>query len=228
MAHILDSFETALEELRKSVLTMGSMAQRNLEIAVRGCVERKTDLCNSAIAEEDEVNDLEMSIDQQGMEIMLRYQPVAIDLRKVLTAMKIAGNLERISDEAESIARRGRKMNKHNELDDLHLIEPIYDQARLQLADALRAYTEGDIELAVSIGKRDDELDAAHRKLVKHMTAAMAGDSEAVKDYLHAIFIIRCLERVGDHAVNIGEEAVFMESSHDIRHGNVGKLDEAD
>ena len=205
---------------------MGSMAQRNLEIAVKGCVDRDTDLCNSAIAEDDEVNDLEMSIDQQGMEIMLRYQPVATDLRKVLAAMKIAGNLERISDEAEGIARRGRKMNKHGELADLRLIEPIYDQAHIQLSDALRAYTDGDIQLAVEVGKKDDELDKAHRRLVKHMTSAMADDSEAVKDYLHVIFIIRALERVGDHAVNIGEEAVFMESSHDIRHGNVDKLDE--
>ena len=226
MAHILDSFENALNELRRSVLTMGSMSLRNLEIAIKGCVDRDTDLCNSAIAEDDEVNELEMSIDQQGMEIMLRYQPVATDLRKVLAAMKIAGNLERISDEAESIARRGRKMNKHHELADLHLIEPLYEQARFQLEDALRAYTNGDIDLAVSVGEKDDKLDRAHRKLVKYMTSAMAEDSEAVKDYLHVIFIIRCLERVGDHSVNIGEEAVFMESSHDIRHGNVDKLEE--
>jgi len=225
MAHILDSFESALQELRQSVLKMGSMAQRNLESAIKGCMDRNSDLCNEAIAEDDEVNDLEMSIDQQGMEIMLRFQPVAADLRRVLTAMKISGNLERISDEAESIARRGRKLNKHTELRDLRLIEPIFEKARKQLDDALQSYAQKDIELGVSIGKADGSLDKAHRKLIKYLTTGMGEDPNALKNYLHLIFIVRCLERVGDHAVNIGEEAVFMESARDIRHGNWGILD---
>ena len=225
MTHILDNFENALKELYESVLTMGSMAQRNLEAAVNGFIKRDSGLCNQAIGDDDEVNQLEMDIDRLGMEIMLRYQPVASDLRKVLAAIKISGNLERISDEAESIARRGKKMNKHPELRAAQMLEPIYEQAMSQLDKAMPSYAEVDIQVGIEVGKEDELLDRNHRKLIKDMTAAMVENTDAIKDYLHLIFIARCLERVGDHAVNIGEEAVFIGSAQDIRHGNVDLLD---
>ena len=217
--HILGTFEHSLQELKENVLTMASVAQRNLENAVKGLIERNIELCNEAIAEDDEVNRLEMATDQLGMEIMMRFQPVAQDLREVVSAMKMANNLERISDQAESIARRARKTMKGPEIEETKLVEPIYTMASAILRDSIQSYSQSDVELAFSLGKRDDELDKAHRQLIKQLTRTMEAGTEHVKTILHLIFIIRCLERVGDHAVNISEDTVFIESATDIRHG---------
>ena len=115
--HTFGNFSTALREARNSVLRMASIAEQNLENAVRGLLTRNSELCNEAIVEDDEVNNLERRIDADSFEILMRYNPVASDLREVIAGMKVANNLERVSDEAQNIARRARKILKHPELD---------------------------------------------------------------------------------------------------------------
>ncbi|MEM1444118.1 MAG: PhoU domain-containing protein, partial [Verrucomicrobiota bacterium] len=127
--HRLGNFETALREARESVFRMASIAEQNLESAVRGLLSRNAELCNAAIVEDDEVNTLEKKIDADSFEILMRYNPVASDLREVIAGMRVANNLERVSDEAQSIARRARKILKHPEIKEVALIEPLYDRA---------------------------------------------------------------------------------------------------
>ncbi len=224
--HILGTFERALQELKEGVLTMASVAQRNLENAVKGLLDRNIELCNEAIAEDDEVNRIEKDIDQLGLEVMMRFQPVAHDLREVISAMKMANNLERISDQAESIARRARKIMRGPEIEETKLVEPIYTLAATILRDSIRAYSQADVELALSLAERDRELDKAHRHIIKQLTRTIEAGTENVKSILQLIFIIRSLERVGDHAVNISEDTVFIESATDIRHGGRKSLTE--
>ncbi len=216
--HILGSFEQALRDSKNAVLTMASVAQRNLEHAVRGTLERNVELCNEAIADDDEVNNFERLIDKEGIEILLRFNPVASDLRQVLATMKIANNLERISDQAENIARRGKKIIKQSEVAETRVIEPLYDAASSLLEDSIRSFSEGDMALGLTLHGRDQDLDKAHSRQIKELTKAIERDQENLKVYLNLIFIGRCLERVGDHAVNIAEDAVFVESATDIRH----------
>lgn len=225
MKHILGSFEQALHELKESVLTMASIAQRNLQDAIKGLLERNVELCNEAIADDDDVNRLEMKIDQRGMEIMTRFQPVAHDLRKVVSAMKMANNLERISDQAESIARRARKVMKNPEIEEIKLVEPIYNMASALVRDSIEAYSQANVELALSLAEKDRALDKAHKQLIKQFTRTMEAGTDSVKTILHLIFIVRCLERIGDHAVNISEDTVFIESATDIRHGGRSDLE---
>jgi len=216
--HILGDYETALKQAKKSVLTMASIASENLSNSVRGLLDRNEDLCNDAIAEDEEVNAFERSIDKEGMEILMRYNPVATDLRSVIASMKISTNLERIADQAENIARRARKIIKKGELAEVNLIEPVYALASELLSDAVRSFSESDVELALGLHDRDLELDKLHKKTLKMLTKAMESDVQNLRTYLHLIFIVRCLERVGDHAVNIGEDAIYMASASDIRH----------
>jgi len=218
LKHTLGNFEESLRNIRKSVLTMASITQKNLGNAITGLLERKEDFCNEAIADDDEVNLLEKSIDQGGMEILMRFNPVATDLRMVLAAMKISTNLERISDQAENIARRARKILKKPAVSDVNLIGPIYEAACGLLQDSIKAFAEDDPKLAIGLFDRDRELDKLHRKAVKRLTQAMEEDSTSIRTNLHLIFIVRCLERVGDHAVNIGEEAIYIHHGTDIRH----------
>jgi len=205
---------------------MASAASQNLSQAIHGVLERDEAACNDAIAEDEEVNQLEMAIDAAGMEIMMRYQPVAQDLRQVLASMKVANNLERVSDEAKAIAARGRKLLKFQEIETVRYIEPLYHEAAEMLQDSIKAFSESNEELALDIGARDKSLDKGHRKLIKRLTKGMEANPEILKPSLHMIFIVRSLERCGDHAVNMAEDAFFVESARDIRHG--GWRDEID
>lgn len=216
--HILGSFGNALREARNTVLRMASIAEQNLEYAVRGLLTRNTDLCNEAIAEEDEVNQLERRIDADSFEILMRFNPVAGDLREIIAGMKVANNIERISDEAQSIARRARKILKHAEIPEVVLIEPVYEKAVSLFRDAMKAYAEGNTELAMSLYDRDRVLDDTHSDVIRELSKCMDRESGRVKQMLHLIFMVRSLERVGDHAVNIGEDAVFLANAEDIRH----------
>lgn len=227
--HMLANFENALKEARESVLRMASIAEQNLECAVRGLLTRNSELCNEAIVEDDEVNNLERKIDADSFEILMRYNPVASDLREVIAGMKVANNLERISDEAQSIGRRARKIIKHPEISEAALIEPLYEKALSLFRDAMKAYAEGDNDLALSLYDRDRELDAAHNKVIRDLTKSIDNQEVRVKSFLHLIFIVRSLERVGDHAVNIAEDGIFLESATDVRHlGPIKAAEEID
>lgn len=199
-------------------MRMASIAEDNLENAIRGLLSRDADLCNEAIAEEEEVNQLERRIDAESFEILMRFNPVAGDLREIIAGMKIANNLERVSDEAQNIARRARKLLKHPEIPEVFLLEPVYEKAASLFRDAVKAYAERDADLAMTLYARDIELDDAHRNVIRELTKLMDRGSAQIKQILHLIFIVRSLERAGDYAVNIGEDAVFLTSAEDIRH----------
>jgi phosphate transport system protein len=219
-SHSLAFFDTALRELRNSLLTMSSIAQRNLESAGRGLLDRNSTLCSLVIGDDDEVDDLERLIDREAMEILLRFSPVAQDLRVVLASMRIASNLERVSDQAVTIARRARKMNKQPEAALCKTIEPVLQMSKELIRDSMKAFAEGNVPLALSVISRDRELDRRHRALTKEFTRAMEVDPGNIRTHLHLTFIVRAFERVGDHAVNIAEDVVFIEQGEDIRHAH--------
>src|SRR5438045_9229863 len=114
--HILGTFDEALTSLRNNVLMMSSLTERSLERAVKGLLQRDDNLCVTAIADDEEIDQLEKQIDKDGVDVLLRFQPVASDLRRVVAAMKLSPNVERIADQATNIARRARKLNKHASL----------------------------------------------------------------------------------------------------------------
>ncbi|MEO0445477.1 MAG: phosphate signaling complex protein PhoU [Verrucomicrobiota bacterium] len=210
--------------LGSSVLTMASIAQRNLETIYRGLMERDSELCRTVIGEDDEVDELEMRVDQEGMEVIMRFAPVAQDLRRTLGSMRIAANLERISDQAVNIARRTRKMNKQPEVAQAKVMDPAFRLALSLVEDSIRAYSEGDVSLAREVIKRDAELDDVHDKLIKEFTTAMEVDRDNLRTYLHLLFVVRFLERVGDHAENISEDVIFIELGTDVRHKSLDSL----
>lgn len=215
--HILTSFDQNLRSLRDQVLIMASIARKNLAGAMRGLMERDTDLCNAAIAADQDVNDLEKSIDRLGMQILLKFQPTAQDLRQVMGTIRIANNLERISDQAGSIAKRARAINLLPEMPETSLIQPVYHLCARNLEAAIQAFSDGDAEAAAEIRQRDKELDAAEKHLDQSLLQVMEARNAPLEGYLHLIFIARFLERVGDHCKNICEDTVFIEKAEDIR-----------
>jgi phosphate transport system protein len=216
--HILRTFDEALHSLRDSVLTMATLTERSINNAADGLFQRDDDLCAVAIADDAEINELEKQIDKDGIELLLRFHPVASDLRRVVSAIKVNSNLERIADQAVSIARRARKLNAHPPLRELDLIGPMREHARAMLRDSVNAYMNEDAELAREIKPRDKALDDMNAQAGRTLTERMAEDPEQLRGYLNVMFIARCLERVGDHATNIAEDAVYAVAAEDIRH----------
>ena len=197
---------------------MSSLTQSNLKSSIKGLLERDDDWCNNSIADDEEIDMLEMQIDREGIEVMSRYQPVASDLREVISSIKIGANIERIADQAVNIARRARKLNEHPQLPEVYLLEGLIDYSMAIFDDAVRAFAERNAELAKGIKARDKELDQLNRELTDTLINRMQDDSVNLTDYLNLIFISRCMERVGDLSANIAEDVVFAVQAEDIRH----------
>ena len=215
--HILSTYNAAMDRLRQDVLAMASMARKNLACALRGLLERDTDLCNSAIAADQDVNELEKSVDKLGMQVLVKFQPTAHDLRAVMGTIRVAKNLERIADQASSIAKRARIINGLPEIPEVKLIQPVYDLCARNLEASIQAFIDADPEAAAEARKLDKQLDAAEKELDRELISVMESRQTALEGYIHLIFIARFLERVGDHAKNICEDTVFIERAEDIR-----------
>ncbi len=216
--HILGTFDEALAALRSNVLMMAGLTERSLERAMKGLFDRDDNICAHAIADDEEIDHLEKQIDKDGVDILLRFQPVASDLRRVVAAMKLSSNLERMADQATTIARRARKLNQHPPLPEVELMKPMYEHAMSMFKDSVDAFVREDVELGRAIVPRDDKLDELNRTASHNLVERMAKDPDQLRGYLNLIFVGRCLERVGDHATNIAEDAVYAAAAEDIRH----------
>jgi phosphate transport system protein len=222
--HILGTFDEALSSLRNNLLMMAGLAERCLDRSIRGLLQRDDNLRVTVIADDEEIDQLEKQIDKDGVDILLRYQPVASDLRRVVSAMKLSPNIERVADQATNIARRARKLNKHPPLPEIELIRPIQAHAISMFKNAVDAFAREDADLARDVIPRDKELDEMNRQANRRLIERMAQDPDQLRGYLNLIFVSRCLERVGDHATNIAEDTVYAVAAEDIRHQSVAAV----
>jgi phosphate transport system protein len=216
--HTLGEFEGALLSLRDSVLMMASLTERLLASAGEALFGRSYEACERVIADDSEIDALEKTVDEESVAVLIRYQPLANDLREVVAAMKVGSNLERVADQAVSIARRARRLNESGALAETAALRPIFDLATGIFRDSVRSFADRNEELARGLKERDRELDARQNREIENLTARMAADTSRIKDYLDLVLIARNIERIGDHATNIAEDAVFAASAEDIRH----------
>jgi phosphate transport system protein len=216
--HILGTFDEALATLRNNVLTMASLTTRSLDNALNGLQRRDDDLCATVIADDEEIDQLEKQVDKDGIELLLRFQPVASDLRRVVSAMKLCSNLERMGDQAMSIARKARKLNQHTALAEVEFVAPMREHSMQMFKDSVDAYVREDVELGRGLKARDKALDEMNAIASRRLIERMAQNPDQLRGYLNLMFIARHLERVGDHATNIAEDAVFAAAAEDIRH----------
>ncbi len=224
--HILGTFDEALGSLRNNVLMMSSLTERSLDRAITGLLQRDDKLCAIAIADDEEIDQLEKQMDKDGIDLLLRFQPVASDLRRVVSAMKLSSNLERMADQGTNIARRARKLNQHPALPEVELITPMFNHAMAMFKDAIDAYVREDVQLARAVVPRDQGLDDMNSSASRRLIERMAEDPGQLRGYLNLIFISRCLERVGDHATNMAEDAVYAAAAEDIRHQHQSAVNE--
>lgn len=218
MGHILKNYDEDLSALKDSVLEMGGQALSAMEKLVNGLSTNDIDLCYDVIDDDDRIDQQEKKIDEQGMSILLRFNPVASDLRHVLSSINICRSLERIGDHSVNIAKRARTILKAGPIEEIRLIDPLFQEARKIVSQALTAYSDVDEELAMKVIEMDPNIDKLHKSVSKSLTNKISEGGQPSEPLLNVIFISRSLERIGDLAVNIAEDIVFITSAEDIRH----------
>ena len=216
--HIISSFDDALYGLKNDVLMMSSLTDRIFQTAIEGLFNRDSELCDHVVAEDEDVDILEKQVDRDGVNLLIRFHPVASDMREVISAMKVSGNLERIADHSVTIARRAKNLNTRPAVRDLPLLEPPYRLAVEIFRDSMRAYADGDCELGRTLKPKDRELDALTHDVTGKLVERATVDSELVPSYVDLVFVARALERIGDHATNIAEDSFWRDQATDIRH----------
>ncbi len=220
--HFLESFDAALRRLNGAIASMAGLVTASLDKTATGLFDREDEACNAVIAEDDDIDQFESEIDRLGIELIAQFQPVASDLRFVVTCMKLGSNLERMGDQAVAIARRARKLNQLPASSELESLRPLFTQARSLTEDALTAFTAKDVQAALTIKPRDRAIDALNKEIAEHLTRRIEQDPAFSRTGIEMIFIARYLERIGDHATNIAEDVVFELDARDIRHSGDG------
>lgn len=216
--HISSNFDRALYGLKNDVLMMSDLTGRIFQSAMEGLFTRDSELSEHVIEEDKEVDNLEKQVDQDGIDVLVRFQPVASDMRAVISAMKISTDLERIADQSVTIARGGKRLIAGIAVPEVALLERPYLLALEIFRDSIRAYADGDSGLALRLHLKAEELDALTRDLSAKFVQRATVDSELVPVYLELTFIARALARIGDHSTNIGEDSFWRDRAVDIRH----------
>jgi phosphate transport system protein len=216
--HISSSFDAALYVLKNDVLMMSSLTDRIFQTAFQALLGRDSELCDHVLAEDEEIDILEKQVDQDGVSLLVRFHPVASDMREVVSAMKVSTNLERVGDQSVTIARRAKRLNSRASVHEVALLHLPFQVATAIFRDSMRAFAEGDFKLARTLKLRDKELDTLTNKVTEKLVARAIADPELLPSCLDLIFVGRALERIGDHATNIAEDAVWRDQAEDIRH----------
>ena len=208
-----------LARIRENLLMMSSLVDRNLNLAMRSLVERNDSLTQVVESEDSQIDHLEVLIDEMVVTFISTHGPIAQDCRCVLVTSKISSNLERIADQAVSIARRARELNAEPLLKPLTDIPRMAQMAQGMMHDAMTAFIDRKPEIAPEIKQRDRQVDELNRQIARELTSYMVESPSTITRALNLMLVARSLERIADHAKNIAEEVHFLYLAQDIRHG---------
>jgi phosphate transport system protein len=211
-------FQQSLEELKEQLLVMAGLAEQSIQRAIEAYRVRDLSICNLVSISEMAINRLEREIDQAALDLLAMEQPMAIDLRFILSVIKINADLERVGDAAKSISDRVRSMEQMAHAELPVDIPRMAELAEEMVRKSLQSFIEGDAELARSILTMDDAVDTMNRAAYKALTKVMEEQSHLAPQALNALMISRALERVADHATNIAEDVIFWVQGDDVRH----------
>jgi phosphate transport system protein len=221
-------FEKYLDDLKQKLIRMAALAETMIDNTITELVQRDESFASKVPEYEDEINRLQIEIDEYAVNIIATQQPVAKDLRFILTATKINSELERIGDLAINITENVHIITSHPPLKPLIDIPRMADLVRKMVRNCLDALVREDVLLAQSVIDADDQVDALKNQILRELLTYMISDPKAIERALALILISRHLERVGDHATNIAEDVIFMIQGRDVRHPRTPKDRPAD
>ena len=211
-------FQEELQQLKTRLLEMGGLAEDRVRAAVQALVERDAALVERVLAGDGPINQLHIEIDSRCFKLLALHQPMAVDLRAIVSAVKINTDLERVGDLAINIAEAVKRYMRHSPVKERIDIPRMATIAQRMLHDALDAYVRPDVVLAQAVLDEDDELDGLKTQVFRELLTFMLQDPTTIEPALELILISRHLERIGDHATNVAEDVIFMVSARDVRH----------
>ena len=225
--HISHKFDEEMESLRNQVLKMGGLVEQQITGAIEALQSTDARGAEKIIVNDHKVNALEVAIDEACTQILARRQPAASDLRMVIAVIKTITDLERIGDEAEKIAKMALSLAE----DDVGFhsryagIRHLADHVKRMVHDVLDAYARLDVDAALKVVRDDDEADKEYQDLIRMLITYMMEDPRRISEVLDVIWAARALERIGDHAKNIGEYVIYLVKGKDIRHLDLDEVE---
>jgi phosphate transport system protein len=211
-------FEQELEELKQRLLWMAGLAEKAVHDSVQALFEKKEDIARKVLEDEASINEMQIEIDDRVLRLLALQQPMAVDLRFILSASRINNDLERIGDQAVNIAQSALRILRHPQ------VKPYVDLPRMSalaegmVRDSLNALVQSDAELARSVLVRDDEVDRLRDQIFRELLTYMMENSAVIFPAFELILVAKNLERIGDHATNIAEDVIYMVAGRDVRH----------
>ncbi len=224
--HISEQYELELSRIRDSLMEMGGLVEQQVINACAALIDHDGELARQVREVESRLNQFEITLDDQCVSIIAKRQPTASDLRRVVSVMKVITDLERIGDEADRIAKMairvaGSEMPAHQ----YHDFREMHKDVVTMLNQALDSFARLDTENAIRVIRADEDIDDAYDKLIRNCTAAIRDNPEDVETSVSIMWAGRALERIGDHAKNIGEYVIYQVKGTDVRHGSDVKED---
>jgi phosphate transport system protein len=214
--------EQELGDLKDRLLTMASIAEKSVKLAIEALLDRDDNKARKVIADDSLLDDLEMEIDEVAITLLAKA-PLATDLRLITMAMKFSRDLERVGDETTTICRRSIELSQEPQLKPYVDIPKMATIALAMLGDAMNAFVQRTPDKARDIVPRDKDVDALHKQLQRELSSYMIEKPSSITRCLHLMTISKCLERIADHAANIAEEVVYLYEGKDIRHTKQGE-----
>jgi len=211
-------FDEELAALKSKILRMGALVEEQIQEALRALVDRDESLARQVIYNDRRVNTLDVEVDEACLELLALYQPAARDLRFITTAMKISTELERMSDLAENICERTIELNEEPQLKPYIDIPRMAEMAMKMVWNSLDAFVKWDSELARKVLEDDDAVDELTEQLFRELLSFMIENPKTISRAIRLSFIAKYIERIADHATNIGELIVYMVEGRIIRH----------
>jgi phosphate transport system protein len=223
ISRMVPQVQEHLDVLKERLLMMGGLAEEQVRLVTAALVDRDAAMATRAQFADQPINDLHIEIDQRCVKLLALHQPVAMDLRAVVAAVKINTDLERVGDLAVNIAEAVQRYLQHPPVRMLDHIPRMADLSQRMLRDALDAYVRREVALAQHVLDTDDTVDALKSQVSVDLVPVMQGAPATIEPALDLILVARHLERIADHATNVAEDVIFMVSGRDVRHqGQLG------
>lgn len=217
--HIVKAFDEQLEELRRTIVRMGGMVEAELAGAVEALIRRDSEMAQRIIESDKEVDTLEQKVDELVVRLLALRQPMAVDLREVLCALKVATDLERIGDYACNIAKRAMALSQMRPVRPMHSPKRMARLVQSQIKKVVDAYVERDAEKALEVWRGDEEVDEMYTSLFRELLTYMMEDPRDITPGTHLLFVARNIERIGDHATNVAEYINYLVTGEWIAFG---------
>ncbi|MCX6135721.1 MAG: phosphate signaling complex protein PhoU [Ignavibacteriales bacterium] len=211
-------YEQELDQLRTMLIRMGSLVEEQIDYAVKAITEADVSLANLVIERDKKVDEFDIAIDQRCMAIFALSQPVAIDLRLLMAALKINNELERIGDIAANLGERVSALMPYSNFVKATPLRQMADAAREMVKHAIDSFVNNDPELAKMVLTSDDVVDCFDREIFSAMIARMKESPENIAPASHLMIVSRHIERLADHATNIAEDVIFLVNAKIIKH----------